>query len=85
MEISYTKSKILVNGEAETSQIKIYGMALENVYNFKYLGSTLSNDATSKKEICTILATSTSVMVKLESMWKSTEINFKMKFNNINQ
>ena len=84
MEISYTKSKILVNGEAET-QIKIYDMALENVYNFKYLGSTLSNDATSKKEICIILATSTSVMVKLESIWKSTEINFKMKFNNINQ
>ena len=67
MEISHIKSKTLVNGET-SSKIMMYGKALENVSNFKYLGATLSDDSTSKKEIRIILATATSVMVKLEKI-----------------
>ena len=58
----------------------MYGIVLENVSNFKYLGSTLSNDATSKKKYAQEFATATSVIVKLESIWRSTEIYFKIKF-----
>ena len=61
MEISHIKSKTLVNGETQAPKIMMYGKALENVSNLKYLGATLSDDATSKKEICIILATATSV------------------------
>ena len=79
MEISHSKSKTLVNGETQAPKIMMYGKALENVSNFKYLGATLSDDATSKKEICIRLATATSVMVKLEKIWRSKEIVFKIK------
>ena len=75
---SYNKSKILVNGEAETPQIKMCGIAIEHVSNFKYLGATLSNNATSKKEIRIRLATAIEVMVKLESILRRKEINFKL-------
>ena len=76
MEISHIKSKTLVNGETEAPKIMMYGKALENVFNFKYLGATLSDDATSKKEIRIKLATATSVLVKLEKIWRSKEIYF---------
>ena len=78
MEISHIKSKTLVNEETEAP--KMYGKYLENVSNFKYLGATLSDDATSTKEIRIRLATATSVMVKLENIWRSKEIVFKIKF-----
>ena len=79
MEISHIKSKTLVNGETEAPKIMMYSKALENVSNFKYLGATLSDDATSKKEIRIRLAMATSVMVKLEKIWRSKEIVFKIK------
>ena len=40
-----------MNGETEAPKIMMYGKALENVSNFKYLGATLSDDATSKKNL----------------------------------
>ena len=80
MEISHIKSKTFVNGETEAHKIMMYGKALENVSNFNYLGATISDDATSKKEIRIRLATATSVMVKLEKIWRSKEIVFKIKF-----
>ena len=79
MEISHIKSKTLVNGETDAPKIMMYGKALENFSNFKYLGATLSDDATSKKEIRIRLATATSVMVKLEKICRSKEIVFKIK------
>ena len=79
MEISHIRSTTLVNGETKAPKIMMYGKALNNVYNFKYLGATLSDDATSKKEIRIRLATATSVMVKLENIWRSKEIVFKIK------
>ena len=45
-EIRHIKSKTLVNGETEAPKIMMYDKALENVSNFKYLGATLSDDAT---------------------------------------
>ena len=80
MEISHIKSKTLVNGETESPKIMMYGKALDNVSNFKYLGATLSDDAPSKKEIRIRLVTATSVMVKLEKIWRSKEIVFKIKY-----
>ena len=80
MEIIHIdKSKTLVNGETEAPNIMMYGKALENVSNFKYLGATISDDAASKKEIRIRLATATSVMVKLEKIWSGKEIGFKIK------
>ena len=49
MEISHIKSTTLVNGETEAPKIMMYGKSLENVSNFNYLGTTLSDDATSTK------------------------------------
>ena len=68
MEISHIKSKTSVNGETEAPKIMMYGKALENVSNSKYLGATLSDDAPLQKEIRIRLVTATSVMVKLEKI-----------------
>ena len=77
MEISHEKSKILVNGDNSTPPV--ITKQLENVQNFKYLEAMLTDTGNSKKEI-RILATAVTVLVKLEKIWISEEIDFKLKY-----
>ena len=53
MEVSSEKSKVLVNSINQNTPIDITmdGQNLEEVDSFKYIGSTLSKDGTSTKEI----------------------------------
>ena len=53
MEVSSEKSKVLVNSTNQNTPIDITmdGQNLEEVDSFKYIGSTLSKDGTSTKEI----------------------------------
>ena len=72
MEVSAEKSKVMVNSRAKThSTIKMNGVALENVEQFKYLGSTLTYDGTSNKEIKIRLAVAMAAMLRLNKIWKS--------------
>ena len=81
MEINHEKSKILVNGDHSTPPvITMYGKQLENVQNFKYLGAMLTDTGNSKKEIQIRLATAVTALVKLEKIWRSGEIDFKLKY-----
>ena len=58
----------------------MYGEQLENVQHFKYLGAMLTDTGNSKrKEIRIRLATAVTVLVKLEKIWRSEEIDFKLK------
>lgn len=80
MEISAEKSKVLVNGpEGRSGVIMMNGDPLEEVEKFKYLGAYLTKNGTSQTELRTRIATATTAMVKLEHIWKSTNISFKTK------
>ena len=80
MEINHDKCKIIVNGEGQTQMIYMYDKQIENVEHFKYLGAMLTNSDNSKIEIRIRLATAVSALVKLEKIWRSGEIKFKLKF-----
>ena len=80
MEINHDKCKIIVNGEGPTPMIYMYDKQIENVEFFKYLGEMLTHSGNSKNEIRIRLATAVSALVKLEKIWHSGEIEFKLKF-----
>ena len=81
MEISIEKSKVMINSnENQHADIYLYGCKLE-VEKFKYLGATLTKNGTCDQEVRIRLAQATSAMVRLTTIWKSTHIRFKLKYN----
>ena len=83
MEISHEKIKTMVNSKNNDQNANIYldGMLLENVKTFKYLGTTLKADGSSDNELQIRIATATSAMIRLNIIWTSKNIGFKVKFN----
>ena len=82
MEVSKEKSKTMVNSKNESAKIMMDGTLLENVKTFKYLGSTLKSYGSSDNELRIRLATATSAMVKLGTIWQSKKkIEFHVKYN----
>ena len=80
MEASDEKSKVMVNSANSTSaQIFMNGKQLEEVDAFKYLGTTLTKDGKSATEIKIRLGIATSVMARLNKIWKSKTISFPTK------
>ena len=55
------------------------GQQLEEVSAFKYLGATLTKDSRSTTEIKSRLAIATSIMAKLDKIWKNKNISFPTK------
>jgi hypothetical protein len=81
MEISSEKSKILVNSTKPrpSTNIQMNGQTLEEVDQFKYLGSTQTKDGTSVKEVKIRLAQAHSAMARLAILWKNKAISFPTK------
>ena len=73
----------MVNSKNYDKNTNIYmdGMLLEDVKNFKYLGTTLKSGVSSDNELLIRLATATSAMIRLNVIWTSKNISFKIKFN----
>ena len=67
MEISYDKSKFLVNSikPRPSTNICVNGKTLEEVDHFRYLGSTQTNDGTSIKEVKIRLAQAHSATTRI--------------------
>ena len=83
MEISQEKSKNLVNPKNDDKNANIYmdGMLLEDVKTFKYLGANLKSGGSSYNELRIRLSTATSAMIRLDVIWTSKNIRFKIKCN----
>ena len=80
MEVSSEKSKVMTNSANKTpAQIYMNGQQLEEVSAFKYLGATLTKDSRSTTEIKSRLAIATSIMAKLDKIWKNKNISFPTK------
>ena len=83
MEISIGKKiKVMINSnENQHADIYLYGCKLEEVEKFKYLGATLTKNGICDQEVRIRLTQATSAMVRLTTIWKSTHIRFKLKYN----
>ena len=80
MEVSSVKSKVMVNSlDNATANITLNGETLEVVESFKYLGSTLTKDGRTDREIEIRLAQASAAMSKLSKIWRSSSISFKTK------
>ena len=80
IEVSSEKSKVMTNSANKTpAQIYMNGQQLEEVSAFKYLGATLTKDSRSTTEIKSRLAIATSIMAKLDKIWKNENISFPTK------
>lgn len=81
MEISAEKSKILVNSINKTApaNITMNGQTLEVVKEFKYLGSFVSEDGSSTKEIKARIGIASSAMTRLAKIWRGNTISFPVK------
>ena len=82
MEISQEKSKVMVNERDQVElprKITMGGKILEMVDKFKYLGVTLTKDGKSESEIKIRMATATSALVRLKTIWKINKISIQTK------
>ena len=82
MEVSTEKSKVMVNStNNDSTEINMNGEVLEEVNQFKYLGSILTKDGTSNREVKARIAAATSALVRLERVFKSNNISFRTKYH----
>jgi hypothetical protein len=80
MEVSSEKSKVMVNSDRDAhAEITMNGEKLEEVDQFKYLGSTLTKDGRSTSEVKIRIAIATATMTRLHKIWRSSDITFGTK------
>ena len=82
MEISSEKSKVLVfqNDRDQTAIHHTIGNEdVEQVRQFKYLGSMMSEDGTSSKEIDCRIGIATAALAKLKPLWKDRNLSIANK------
>jgi len=84
LTISVKKTKYLVtSGEEERNEVDVdlvlRGEKVERVDNFVYLGSTISEEASSTKEIDRRIGLGTSKFYSMKKIWKQKEISRSTK------
>ncbi|BFY97740.1 hypothetical protein BsWGS_00780 [Bradybaena similaris] len=83
LQINTAKTKIL-NLTNTTGVIKINNNALEEVQNFTYLGSRMTQDGDTTREIMTRIALASSAFNKLTNIWRSKPISNQTKLRLFN-
>ena len=79
MQISAEKSKVMRMGSSDEMDASINSEKLETVTQFKYLGSTITNDARSVQEIKIRIAVATASLAKLKVIWRDKNISMKTR------
>ena len=80
MEIGPDKTKVMTNNpNGFQREIKIKGQRLEEVENFKYFGTIISNEG-SKSEILSRIAQTTEALSRLKIIWRDKNISLASKF-----
>ena len=79
IEIGPDMTKVMTNNlNGFQGQIKIKGQRLEEVENFKYLGTIISNEG-SKPEILSRIARTTAALSRLKIIWRDKNISLASK------
>ena len=79
MEIGPDKTKVMTkNPNGFQRKIKIKGQRLEEVENFKYLGTIISNEG-SKPEVLSRIAQTTAALSRLKIIWRDKNISLASK------
>ena len=61
------------------ADIQVNGKSLENVSEFKYLGSLLTEDSNVEKEVKTRIALASTAFQRMRPIWKSSIYSTKTK------
>ena len=79
MEIGPDKTKVMTNNpNGFQREIRINGLRLEEVENFKYLGAIISNEG-SKPEILSRISQTTAALSRLKIIWRDKNISLASK------
>ena len=80
LQINATKTKTMaLNGDP--IDINIDGVTIEQVHKFPYLGSMITDDARPEADLKQRLAIGSTIMAKLNPLWKSHALTIKTKIN----
>ena len=79
LKIHPSKSKMMKLKNKSTTKTIVRNVELEEVQDFKYLGSYISNDSIIEKKISTRIGLAAQAFNRLQSIWKSTALQTKTK------
>ena len=79
LKIHPNKTKIMKLKNRSATKTSIQGADLEEVQNFKYLGSYISADSDIEREISTRIGLAAAAFNKLRNIWKSSLLQTKTK------
>ena len=81
LKINEKKTKIMIvqRDKFQDMKINVNNNGLENVEDFTYLGSKISNDGNSQREINIRISKAAGAMKQLSNIWKDTNISNKTK------
>ena len=77
--ISQPKSKVMRMNATSQADIVVKDKGLENVQEFKYLGSYLTADGNIEREISARIALASAAFQKMRTIWSSREISVSTK------
>src|SRR6218665_3028602 len=83
LEINISKTKTMVNGrkDVEEEQLSVKDKKIENVTQFIYLGSLLTEDNDGSREVQRRIARATGAIEQFGKIWRSKNISMGTKIN----
>ena len=79
LKIHAAKTKVMKAKNKFRLPVTVEGVPLEEVKDFKYLGSYISSDSNIDKEVSTRIGLAAHAFKKLNNIWKSTTLSTKTK------
>ena len=80
LRVSVEKTKAMkVRKDANTNHITVNDQPIDNVKQFKYLGSIITDDGDVEIDVRSRIGQATSVFKRMDKVWKSSKISLKIK------
>lgn len=79
LKLNAKKTKVMHIGDEMSGSIKVDNTELENVSDFKYLGSIKTNNGTCTKDIKVRISMAKQKMIELNNIWKDRGISLDLK------
>ena len=79
LKVNHAKTKIMRINAGTRADITVNGKRLDNVSEFTYLGSTLSEDSNIEKEVKTRIALASAAFQRMRPVWKSSTYSTQTK------